>query len=93
MSFFTVVSNLRSSNLTMLSYWAGITKVISSETTWGSFRYDSPAHTTKRKEYYKSISVYILCHNFKDEVISKNRHIIDKGVKFIVPFPDIEIIE
>jgi len=47
-----------------------------------------PETETDLPDYY-----LLLCHNFKDEVISKNRHIIDKGVKFIVPFPDIEIIE
>ena len=34
----------------------------------------------------------LLTHNFKDEIISKNKDIIDKGVKFIIPFPEIEII-
>jgi len=34
----------------------------------------------------------LLSHNFKNEIISKNQDIINKGVKFIVPFPEIEII-
>ena len=34
----------------------------------------------------------LLCHNFKDEILAKNKHIMEKGVKFIIPFPEIEII-
>jgi len=34
----------------------------------------------------------LLSHNFKDEVIKKNMDIIKKGVKFIIPFPNIKII-
>jgi len=35
----------------------------------------------------------LLSHNFKEEIIKKNKEILDKGVKFIVPFPQIEVIE
>tara|TARA_R100000900_G_scaffold145879_1_gene133283 strand:- start:2199 stop:3431 length:1233 start_codon:yes stop_codon:yes gene_type:complete len=34
----------------------------------------------------------LLSHNFKDEIVSKNKDIIDRGVKFIIPFPEIAII-
>ena len=34
----------------------------------------------------------LLSHNFADEIISKNQELIDKGVKFIIPFPEIKII-
>lgn len=34
----------------------------------------------------------LLSHNFADEIIQKNRDIIDAGVKFIIPFPKIRII-
>ena len=34
----------------------------------------------------------LLSHNFADEIIKKNRDIIAKGVKFIIPFPHIEIV-
>ena len=34
----------------------------------------------------------LLSHNFKDEIIIKNKKLIEQGVKFITPFP-IKIIE
>jgi len=34
----------------------------------------------------------LLSHNFCDEIIKKNRDIITKGVKFIIPFPEIKVI-
>ena len=34
----------------------------------------------------------LLSHNFADEIISKNQDLINKGVKFIIPFPEIKII-
>lgn len=34
----------------------------------------------------------MLSHNFEKELIDKNKHIIEKGVKFIIPFPEIKII-
>jgi len=33
----------------------------------------------------------LLSHNFAEEIIRKNRDIMEKGVKFIVPFPDIHV--
>lgn len=34
----------------------------------------------------------MLSHNFEKEIIEKNKSIINKGVKFIIPFPQIKII-
>ena len=34
----------------------------------------------------------LLSHNFADEIIKKNHDVIAKGVKFIVPFPNIRLI-
>jgi len=34
----------------------------------------------------------LLSHNFADEIIEKNKDLLDKGVKFIVPFPEIKIV-
>jgi len=34
----------------------------------------------------------LLSHNFADELIKKNQDIINQGVKFIIPFPEVEII-
>ena len=34
----------------------------------------------------------LLSHNFKDEILKKNKDLLDKGVKFIIPFPKIEVI-
>ena len=34
----------------------------------------------------------LLSHNFADELIRKNQDIINQGVKFIIPFPEVEII-
>ena len=29
----------------------------------------------------------MLSHNFEDEILEKNKKLIEKGVKFILPFP------
>ncbi len=34
----------------------------------------------------------LLSHNFESEILSKNKDILKKGVKFIIPFPEIKII-
>ena len=34
----------------------------------------------------------LLSHNFADEIIKKNQDIIKQGVKFIIPFPHVEIV-
>ena len=43
--------------------------------------------TTDLPDYYLMLS-----HNFQKQIIEKNKHIIEKGVKFIIPFPTIKII-
>lgn len=35
----------------------------------------------------------LLSHNFEEEIIERNKKIIENGVKFIVPFPQIRIVE
>ena len=35
----------------------------------------------------------LLSHNFAEEIIKKNQDIIHQGVKFIIPFPNIRIVE
>jgi hypothetical protein len=34
----------------------------------------------------------LLAHNFVDEIIERNKELIDNGVKFIIPFPEVKII-
>jgi len=34
----------------------------------------------------------LLSHNFADEIIKKNQDIMEKGVKFIIPFPEIKVV-
>ena len=34
----------------------------------------------------------LLAHNFADEIIDRNKNLINDGVKFIIPFPEIKIV-
>ena len=34
----------------------------------------------------------LLSHNFAEEIIEKNKDILAKGVKFIIPFPEIKVV-
>jgi len=34
----------------------------------------------------------LLSHNYEEEILRKNKTIIEKGVKFIIPFPEIKVI-
>jgi len=34
----------------------------------------------------------LLSHNFAKEIIAKNQDIMEKGIKFIIPFPEVEIV-
>ena len=34
----------------------------------------------------------LLAHNFAEEIIERNKELIKNGVKFIIPFPEIEIV-
>ena len=40
-----------------------------------------------RPDYY-----LLLSHNFEEEIIERNKSIINDGVKFIVPFPEIKVV-
>ena len=44
--------------------------------------------STDLPDYY-----LLLAHNFADKIIAKNSHLFHKGVKFILPFPDVKIID
>ena len=52
------------------------------------------SHIPITKEDLNDIPDYylLLSHNFADEIIKKNQELIDKGVKFIIPFPEIKTI-
>jgi hypothetical protein len=52
------------------------------------------SHIPIVKETVEDIPDYylLLSHNFTDEIIKKNKPLIEKGVKFIIPFPKIQII-
>jgi len=58
-------------------------------------RYLPKTHIPIIKESSKDLPDYylLLAHNFTDEILDKNKNLIKKGVKFIIPFPKIEIIE
>lgn len=57
-------------------------------------KYTPGTHIPVIKESLEDLPDYylLLSHNFKDEIIRKNKDILDKGVKFIIPFPNIEVI-
>lgn len=44
--------------------------------------------TVEHPDYY-----LLLSHNFEKEIIEKNKDLIDRGVKFIIPFPTLRVIE
>ena len=48
---------------------------------------------TKENPKDKPDYYLLLSHNFANEIIKKNQDLIDEGVKFIVPFPNIKIVE
>lgn len=56
--------------------------------------YTPGSHIPVVKENKKDIPDYylLLSHNFEKELINNNKDIMDKGVKFIIPFPEIKII-
>jgi hypothetical protein len=57
-------------------------------------KYTPHTHIPVEKESLEDLPDYylILAHNFFDEIIEKNKHLKEKGVKFIIPFPEIKII-
>lgn len=58
-------------------------------------KYLPGSHIPVVKESIYDIPDYylLLSHNFIDEIINNNKQLIEQGVKFIVPFPEINIIE
>lgn len=56
--------------------------------------YSPGSHIPVVKESTDDLPDYylLLSHNFESEIINKNKHIINKGVKFIIPFPEIKIV-
>jgi hypothetical protein len=56
--------------------------------------YTPGSHIPVVKENKKDLPDYylMLSHNFEKEFIENNKDIMDKGVKFIIPFPEIKII-
>lgn len=51
-------------------------------------------HIPVVKESIEDLPDYylVLSHNFEKEIINNNKYIIERGVKFIIPFPEVKII-
>lgn len=56
--------------------------------------YTPGSHIPVVKEDKEDLPDYylMLSHNFEKEIIKKNSDIMSKGVKFIIPFPDLKIL-
>jgi hypothetical protein len=56
--------------------------------------YTPKSHIPIVKETVDDLPDYylLLSHNFHHEILEKNKNLIEKGVKFIIPFPEITII-
>ena len=52
------------------------------------------SHIPIVKETVNDVPDYylLLSHNFADEIIEKNKPLIENGVKFIIPFPEIQVV-
>ena len=57
-------------------------------------KYLPGSHIPITKETPEDIPDYylLLSHNFADELIAKNQSLIEQGVKFIIPFPEITVV-
>jgi hypothetical protein len=57
-------------------------------------RYSPQSHIPVVEESEEDIPDYylLLAHNFSKQIIEKNKHLIKKGVRFIIPFPNVKII-
>ena len=57
-------------------------------------KYLPKSHIPIIKESKEDLPNYylLLSHNFEKEILEKNKDIIEKGVKFIIPFPEIKIV-
>lgn len=58
----------------------------------GNFLPQSHIPITRETEEDTPDYYLLLSHNFEEEIIKKNKALIDRGVKFIIPFPEIKII-
>jgi hypothetical protein len=56
--------------------------------------YTPGSHIPVIKETENDLPDYylMLSHNFEKELLEKNQHLIKKGLKFIIPFPETKII-
>lgn len=56
--------------------------------------YTPQSHIPVVKEDFNDLPDYylMLSHNFEKEILDKNQEVIKKGVKFIIPFPEIKIV-
>ena len=57
-------------------------------------KYLPKSHIPITKEDSNDLPNYylLLSHNFEEEIIEKNKDAINKGTKFIIPFPELKII-
>ena len=82
---------------TLLNYF-GITKdlvakaVEINELKIGNYLPQSHIPITKESKSDLPDYYLLLSHNFAKEIIAKNQDIMEKGVKFILPFPEVEIV-
>ena len=82
---------------TLLNYF-GITKDLVSkaveinELKIGNYLPQSHIPITKESKSDLPDYYLLLYHNFAEEIIAKNQDIMEKGVKFIIPFPEVEIV-
>tara|TARA_R110000744_G_scaffold11217_4_gene34253 strand:- start:2119 stop:3327 length:1209 start_codon:yes stop_codon:yes gene_type:complete len=82
---------------TLLNYF-GIDKTLISKAVEindlkiGKYLPQSHIPITKESDSDRPDYYLLLSHNFEEEIINKNKELIDGGVKFIVPFPEVKII-
>lgn len=58
----------------------------------GTYTPGSYIPVTKETENDLPDYYLMLSHNFEKELLEKNKHIMDKGVKFIIPFPEVKVV-
>ena len=83
---------------TLLNYF-GIDKTLISKAVEindlkiGNYLPQSHIPITKESDSDRPDYYLLLSHNFEEEIINKNKELINGGVKFIIPFPEVKIIE
>lgn len=82
---------------TLLNYMGITNKLIDKAVEINPYKigtYMPSSHIPVEKETKNDLPDYylMLSHNFEKELLNKNKDIIEKGVKFIIPFPEIKII-